>query len=77
MSHDFNWAPTASYDVSVVDNLTICEIYAVFHFRHAKDISAVEISPELFVIYGQIMSERTLRHWCRMFEGVQVNKCSR
>jgi hypothetical protein len=37
----------------VTDNPTSCEIRNVFHFLHAKSMSAVEIHYELCTIHGQ------------------------
>jgi hypothetical protein len=36
-----------------IDNPASCEIYAVIHFRHAKNMSATEIHRELWAaVYG-------------------------
>jgi hypothetical protein len=44
-----------------IDNPTNCEIHAVIRFLHAKNMSAVEIHPELCAVYGQnIMNEGTI-----------------
>jgi hypothetical protein len=53
-----------------IDNPTSCEILALIHFLHAKNMSAAEIHHELcVVVYGQnVMSEGTVRQYCRMFE---------
>jgi hypothetical protein len=62
----------------VIDNLVSFEIRTVIHFLHTKNITAVEIHRELCMVYGQnVMSEGTVRLWCRMFKDRQVNKCSR
>jgi hypothetical protein len=62
----------------VIDNSTGCEICSVFSFLHAKNVNATEIHCELCVVYSQnVMSEGTVRQWCRMFEDGQMNKCSR
>jgi hypothetical protein len=46
----------------VTDNPASCKIRAVIRFLHAKNMSAVEIHCELFVVYSQnVMSEGTLR----------------
>jgi transposase len=51
-----------------------CEIYAVIHFLHAKNMSAEEIHRELCTVYGQnIMNEVTVRQWCRRFKGGRTN----
>jgi hypothetical protein len=53
----------------VIDNPTGCEIRAVIRFLHAKNISAAEIHCELCTVYCQnVMSEGTVRQWCRMFK---------
>lgn len=61
-----------------IDNPPSCEICAVIHFLHTKNMSAVENHHELcMAAYGQnVMSEETVRQWCRMSKGEQVNKCS-
>jgi hypothetical protein len=52
-----------------VDNPASCEISAVICFLHDKDMIATEIHPELCAVYGQnVMSEGTVRLWCRMFK---------
>jgi hypothetical protein len=53
----------------VIDNCTSRKIHAVICFLHAKNTSAAEIHHELCTaVYGQnVMSEGTVRHWCRMF----------
>jgi transposase len=58
----------------VVDNPGSCEIHAVIRFLHAKIMSTVEIHCELCMVYGQnIMSEETVRQWCRMFKDGWAN----
>jgi hypothetical protein len=58
-----------------IDNPASCEIQAVIHFPHAKNISAAEIHHELCAIYGQnVMSEKTLRQWYTMFKDGQTNE---
>jgi hypothetical protein len=50
-------------------NPASCEIRAVIRFLLAKSMSAAEIHRELCAVYGQIvMSEGTVRQWCRMFK---------
>jgi transposase len=63
-----------SYDVSWIDNPASCEIRALIRFRHAKSISAAEIHREFCTVYSQnIMSEGTVRQWCRIFTDVRTN----
>jgi hypothetical protein len=52
------------------DNPASCEIQAVTCFLPAKIVSGVEIHRELCaVVYDQtVMSEGTVRQWCRMFK---------
>jgi hypothetical protein len=51
-----------------IDNSASCEIRAVIRFLYAEDMSAAEIYRELCAVYGQnVMSEGTVRQWCRMF----------
>jgi hypothetical protein len=58
------------------DNPTSCKIRAATHFLHAKNVSAVEIHPELCIVYSQnVMSEGTVTQWYRMFK--EGNKHSR
>jgi hypothetical protein len=58
----------------VIDNPTSCEICAVICFLHAKSMSIAEIHCELCVVYGQnVMSEGTVRQWCRMFKDGYAN----
>jgi hypothetical protein len=52
-----------------IDNAPSFEIPAVIRFLHAKNVSAAEIHRELCGVYGQnVMSEGTVRQWCRMFK---------
>jgi hypothetical protein len=60
-----------------IDNPAICEIHAVIHFFHGKNMSAVEIHHKLCMVYGHVMSEGTVTQWCRMFKDGWANKCSR
>jgi hypothetical protein len=57
----------------VIENPPSCEIRAVFCFLHAKNVSAEEIHCELCVVYGQNVSEGTVRQWCRMFKDERTN----
>jgi hypothetical protein len=58
----------------VIDNPTSCEIYAVICFLHAKITSAAEMQCELCTVYSQnLMSEGTVRQWCRMFKDGLTN----
>jgi hypothetical protein len=51
-----------------IDNPTSCEIRAIMQFLHAKNTSAAEIHRELCMVSGQnVISEGTVRQWCRMF----------
>jgi hypothetical protein len=59
---------------SAIDNSASCEICAVICFLHTKNVSTVEIHRELCVDYSQnVMTERTVRQWCRMFKDGQTN----
>jgi hypothetical protein len=61
-----------------IDNPASYEIRSVIRFLHAKNMSAVEIYRELCAFYGQtVLSEGTIREWCRMFKDGQANECSR
>jgi hypothetical protein len=61
----------------MIGNPTSCKIHAVICFLDAK-MSAVEIYCELCTaVYGQnVMSEGSVRQWCRMFRDGWANKCS-
>jgi hypothetical protein len=51
-----------------------CEIRPVIRFLHAKNMSAAEIHCELCAVYGQnVMSEGTVKQWCRTFEDEQTD----
>jgi hypothetical protein len=58
----------------MIDNPANCEIQAVIHFHHAKNLSALEIHHELcMAVYSQnVMSKGTVRQWCRMFRDGQI-----
>jgi hypothetical protein len=50
--------------VFAIDNHSSCEIQAVIHFLHARNMSAAEIHRELCALYGQnVMSEGTVGQW--------------
>jgi hypothetical protein len=52
-----------------INNPASCKFHAVIHFLHAKNMNAAEIHHQLCVVYGQnVMSEGTVRQWCRMFK---------
>jgi hypothetical protein len=56
-----------------IDNPSSCEIRAVIHFLHTKNISVVVVHCELYMVYGQnVMSEKTVRQWRRMFKDGQT-----
>jgi hypothetical protein len=58
----------------VNDNPSSREICAVIRFLRAKSMSTAEIHCELWAVYGQnVMSERTVRQWCRMFKDGRTN----
>jgi hypothetical protein len=54
----------------VIYNPASCEIHAVIHFLHTKNMSAVEIHHELCTeVYSlKVISEGNVRQWCRMFK---------
>jgi hypothetical protein len=58
-----------------IDNPTSCKIHS-YPLLHANNLSAAEIHHELCAaVYGQtVLSEGTVRQWCRMFKDGQVNK---
>jgi arsenate reductase-like glutaredoxin family protein len=52
----------------VIDNSSSCKIRTVIHFLHAKNMS------EFCMVYSQnVMSEGTVRQWCRMFKDGRRN----
>jgi transposase len=56
------------------DNPFCCEIPSVIRFLHSKNMSAAEIHCEFCAVYGQnVMSEGTVRQWCRMFKDGRKN----
>jgi hypothetical protein len=57
-----------------IDNPISCKIHAVVHFLHTKSMIAAEIHCELCMVYSQnVISEETVRQWCRMFIDGQTN----
>jgi hypothetical protein len=57
----------------VIDNPASCEIHTIC-FLHAKNKSAVEIHHELYAVYSpSVISERTVRQWCRLFKHKRRN----
>jgi hypothetical protein len=51
-----------------------CEIHALVRFLQAKNMSAAEIHRQLCAVYSHsVMSEGTMRQWCRMFKDGQTN----
>jgi hypothetical protein len=56
------------------DNHANCEIRAVIPFLHVKNLNAAEIHRELCAVYGQnVMSDVTVKQWCRMFKDGRTN----
>jgi hypothetical protein len=52
-----------------IDNSARCEIRALIHCLIAKNVSVAEIRHELCAVYSQsVMSEGTVRQWCRVFK---------
>jgi hypothetical protein len=57
-----------------IDNTVSCEIHAVIRFLRAKNTNDTEINRELCAVYGQnVMSEGSVRQWCRMFKDGRTN----
>jgi hypothetical protein len=54
-------------------NPASCENHAVTCFLHAKIMNAAEVQPQIWeAVYGQtVVSEGTVRQWCRMFRDWQ------
>jgi hypothetical protein len=60
-----------------LEDAASCEISAVIHFPHTKNMSATEILNELSTVYGQkAMSKGNVRQWCRMSKKM-ANQSSR
>jgi hypothetical protein len=89
-SHDFkpsrNWLCSVcsclyrmSYMCPAIDNPASCEIGAVISFLRPKNMNAAEIYRELCAsVYSlNVMTEGTVRQWCRMFKDGRANECSR
>jgi hypothetical protein len=59
---------------AAINNPASCEVRAVIRFLHAKQMNAADIHCELCVLYGpNIMSEGSVRQWCRMFRNGPTN----
>jgi hypothetical protein len=57
-----------------IDNPASCKICNVVCFLRTENMSALEIHCELHVVYCQnVMSEGTVRQWCRVFKDGQKN----
>jgi hypothetical protein len=57
-----------------INNPNSCEIRTVNRFLHTTNMSAAEIHRELQAVYSQnIMSEGTVKQWCRMFKDALYN----
>jgi hypothetical protein len=62
-----------------IDDPEGCEIPYIIRFPHVENMSAAEIHRELCeTVYDQtVLSEGTVRQWCRMLIVKRANKCSR
>jgi hypothetical protein len=59
----------------VFDNPINCKILTVILFLHTKIMCAAEIHHELCAVYSQnVMSEGTVRQWCRLFKDGRTNE---
>jgi hypothetical protein len=57
-----------------IDNTASSKFHAVIRFFHTKSMSAVVVHCELCMVYGQnVISEKTVRRWFRMFKDGQTN----
>jgi hypothetical protein len=72
-----NWSPNVFFHVSTewvmmcpaIDKPASSEILTVVRSLCAKNVSSAEIHCELCAVYDQnVMSEGTVRQWCRMFK---------
>jgi hypothetical protein len=58
-----------------IDNLDSCEIRAVTSFFFMLNHDVTEIHLEICVVYRQnVMSEGTVRQWCRVFKDGRTNE---
>jgi hypothetical protein len=58
----------------VIDNPTSCKIHARIRFLRIKNMSAAKIHRKLWAVYCQnVMSEGTVRQWCRLFKDQRTN----
>jgi hypothetical protein len=54
-----------------IDIPASCKICVVIHCLHAENLSAAEVDRDLRVVCCQnVMSERTVRQWCKIFKDV-------
>jgi hypothetical protein len=53
---------------AAIENPSSCKICIIIHFPYPKNMGAAEVHHELCAVYGQNMSEGTVRQWCRMFK---------
>jgi hypothetical protein len=60
---------------TVIANPTSNKVHALIHFLHAKNMTAAEIHRELcMAVYSQnVMSEGTVRDWCRVSKDGQID----
>jgi hypothetical protein len=58
----------------VIENPVPCRILSVICLLHTKNMTALEIHCELSMVYAQnVMSEGTVKWWCRIFKDGQTN----
>jgi hypothetical protein len=59
---------------SMIDNPASCEIHNVIHLLHTRNTITEENHHAVCVVYGQnVMSEGTVRQWCRTFKNGRTN----
>jgi hypothetical protein len=57
-----------------IDNPVSCGVRSVNRFLHSKKMNAAEVHRELCAVYGQnLMSERSIRQWCKMSKDGRTN----
>jgi transposase len=57
-----------------IDNPADCEVRSVIRFLNAQNVRTIDIHRQLTAVYGEgVMSESSVRKWCRMFNEGRTN----
>jgi hypothetical protein len=60
--------------IKKIDNPADCEVRSVIHFLNAQNVHAIDIHRQLMLVYGEgVMSDSSVRKWCRMFNAGRTN----